>query len=75
EAHIYEKRCPAGACQKLKQIVIDPELCKGCSKCARQCPVGAISGKVKEPFHIDLSTCIRCGSCIGACPFHAIKEA
>lgn len=75
EAHIYEKRCPAGACQKLKQIVIDPELCKGCSKCARQCPVGAISGKVKEPFHIDLSACIRCGSCIGACPFHAIKEA
>lgn len=75
EAHIYEKRCPAGACQKLKQIVIDPELCKGCSKCARQCPVNAISGKIKEPFRIDLSTCIRCGSCIGACPFHAIKEA
>ena len=75
EAHIYERRCPAGACQKLKQIVIDPEACKGCSKCARQCPVNAISGKIKEPFHIDLSACIRCGSCIGACPFHAIKEA
>ncbi len=74
EAHIYEKRCPAGACQKLKQIVIDPELCKGCSKCARQCPVDAISGKIKEPFTIDLSKCIRCGSCIGACAFKAIKE-
>ena len=74
EAHIYDKRCPAGACQKLKQIVIDPALCKGCSKCARSCPVSAISGKVKEPFHIDLAKCIRCGSCIGACPFKAIKE-
>jgi len=74
EAHIYEKRCPAGACQKLKRIYIDPELCKGCSKCARQCPVNAITGKVKEPFSIDLNKCIRCGSCIEACPFHAIKE-
>ena len=74
EAHIYEKRCPAGACQKLKRIYIDPELCKGCSKCARQCPVNAISGKVKEPFSIDLEKCIRCGSCISACPFKAIKE-
>ncbi len=75
EAHIYEKRCPAGACQKLKKIYIDPQLCKGCSKCARQCPVDAISGKIKEPFTIDLSKCIRCGSCLGACPFKAIKEA
>ena len=74
EAHIYEKRCPAGACQKLKQIVIDPALCKGCSKCARQCPVNAIEGKIKEPFTIDLSKCIRCGSCISACAFKAIKE-
>ena len=74
EAHIYEKKCPAGACQKLKQIYIDPELCKGCTKCARQCPVGAINGKVKEPHVIDLNTCIRCGSCLGACPFNAIKE-
>lgn len=74
EAHIYDKKCPAGACQRLKTISIDPELCKGCSKCARQCPVQAISGKIKEPFEIDLSKCIRCGSCITACAFHAIKE-
>ena len=74
EAHIYDKKCPAGACQKLKQISIDPELCKGCTKCARQCPVNAISGKVKEPHTIDLNVCIRCGSCIDACPFKAIKE-
>lgn len=74
EAHIYEKRCPAGVCQKLKKIYIDPTICKGCSKCSRGCPVNAISGKIKEPFKIDLSVCIRCGSCIGTCPFHAIKE-
>ena len=74
EAHIYEKKCPANACQKLKQIYIDPALCKGCSKCAKQCPVNAISGKIKEPFTIDLSKCIRCGSCIESCAFKAIKE-
>ncbi|MBQ7699492.1 MAG: NADH-quinone oxidoreductase subunit NuoF [Clostridia bacterium] len=74
EAHIYDKKCPAGACSKLKTIKIDPQICKGCSKCARQCPVNAISGKIKEPFEIDLSKCIRCGSCVSACPFKAIKE-
>ncbi len=74
EAHIYDKKCPAGECQKLKTITIDPELCKGCSKCARQCPVEAISGEIKKPFVIDQDKCIRCGSCVGACPFHAIKE-
>lgn len=75
EAHIYEKRCPAGSCQKLKIISIDSALCKGCSKCTKSCPVGAISGKVKEPFTIHSELCIRCGACISACPFHAIKEA
>jgi len=74
EAHIYGKKCPAGVCQKLKSISIDPELCKGCSKCARQCPVEAITGKIKEPFSIDPEKCIKCGSCVGACPFKAIKE-
>ncbi len=75
EAHIYEKRCPAGACQKLKRIAIDPELCKGCSKCSRICPVGAISGKIKQPLVIDAEKCIKCGACLESCPFHAIKEA
>ena len=74
EAHIKDRSCPAGQCQKLKKISIDPTLCKGCSKCARQCPVNAISGKIKEPYSIDLSKCIRCMSCVSACAFHAIKE-
>jgi NADH-quinone oxidoreductase subunit F len=72
EAHIREKRCPAGSCQKLRRIVIAAEKCKGCSKCSRLCPVGAISGTVKEPFAIDQSKCIKCGACIDACPFKAI---
>ncbi len=74
KAHIYDKKCPAGACQKLKQIVIDPELCKGCSKCARNCPVNAISGEIKKPFVIDQTKCIKCGACISNCAFKAIKE-
>ncbi len=73
-AHIYDKKCPAGACQKLKTITIDPELCKGCSKCARNCPVGAIKGEIKKPFQIDQKLCIKCGACVETCPFKAIKE-
>ena len=73
-AHIREKRCPAGSCQKLKRIWIDPAKCKGCSKCAKSCPVNAISGQIKQPFSIDLSKCIRCESCIPTCAFHAILE-
>ena len=74
EAHIREKRCPAGGCQKLKRIWIDPALCKGCSKCSKSCPVNAISGQIKQPFSIDLTKCIRCESCISTCAFHAIME-
>lgn len=74
EAHIYDKRCPAGACPRLKRIHIDPELCRGCSRCAKGCPVGAISGQIKSPFVIDEKKCIKCGACVSTCAFHAIKE-
>ncbi|EHL66075.1 hypothetical protein HMPREF1006_02918 [Synergistes sp. 3_1_syn1] len=74
EAHISKKYCPVGACAKLKSFEIDPALCKGCSKCARGCPVEAICGKIKEPFTIDKEKCIKCGACVTACPFHAVKE-
>ncbi|MDR3588213.1 MAG: NADH-quinone oxidoreductase subunit NuoF [Negativicutes bacterium] len=74
EAHVMEKRCPTKTCQKLKQIIIEPGLCRGCSKCARVCPVGAIAGKIKEPFAIDAAKCIKCGACIEACAFKAVKE-
>ena len=74
EAHIREKRCPAGNCKKLKKIYIDRERCKGCSKCATVCPVNAITGKIKEPYEIDASICIKCEACIPSCPFGAVKE-
>ncbi len=74
-AHVRDKKCPAGNCKSLCAIVIDPNLCRGCSKCAKTCPVGAISGKIKEPFQIDPAKCIKCGACMAACPFKAIKEA
>ena len=74
EAHIYQKRCPAGACSKLKRFVIDPEKCKGCSKCARNCPVNAISGKIKSPYVIDQDKCIKCGACVTNCAFGAVTE-
>ena len=53
---------------------IDPEKCKGCSKCARNCPVGAISGEIKSPYTIDQEKCIKCGACIDNCPFKAIER-
>ncbi|MBR4875287.1 MAG: 4Fe-4S binding protein, partial [Clostridia bacterium] len=72
-AHVVDKKCPAHACTSMRSFVIDPELCKGCSKCARGCPVGAIEGQIKNPFKIDQNKCIRCGACESACPFGAIK--
>jgi NADH-quinone oxidoreductase subunit F/NADP-reducing hydrogenase subunit HndC len=71
EAHVKEKRCPAGVCTALMNYII-LDNCKGCTKCARQCPVGCISGKVKEVHVIDQDKCIKCGVCMDTCPFDAI---
>lgn len=70
--HVVEKKCASHTCSALRRFVISPELCKGCSRCARNCPVGAISGKIKEPFTIDDSVCIKCGACESNCAFGAI---
>lgn len=70
--HIVEKKCTSHTCTALRKYIISPQLCKGCSKCARNCPVGAISGKIKEAFTIDTDKCIKCGACEDACAFHAI---
>lgn len=74
EAHIYEKRCPAGVCKALLNYAIDPEKCRGCSLCARNCPAGAISGQVRSPFVIDNKKCIKCGACEASCKFGAIVK-
>lgn len=72
EAHVYDKVCPAGVCAKLTTFTITKD-CIGCTKCARNCPVGAIHGKVKELHHIDPALCIHCGACKAACPVNAIS--
>ncbi|MCQ2270357.1 MAG: NADH-quinone oxidoreductase subunit NuoF [Bacteroidales bacterium] len=72
-AHVVDKKCPAGQCKALKQYVIDPEKCKGCTACARNCPVNAIHGTVKNPHEIDQSACIKCGTCYEKCKFNAIS--
>ena len=71
-AHVVDKKCPAGVCKELTNYVIIPEKCKGCSACARKCPVGAISGAVRQPHAIDTTKCIKCGVCVETCKFDAI---
>ena len=71
-AHIQDKKCPAGVCKALCTYEIDPEKCKGCTLCARNCPADAITGSVKEPHHIDTDKCIKCGACMDNCRFGAV---
>ena len=72
-AHVVDKHCPHCNGRK-KELQIDPELCKGCGKCMKQCPMDAISGQIRMPHVIDTEKCIKCGACWGCCPFGAIRE-
>jgi NADP-reducing hydrogenase subunit HndC len=74
EAHIVDKTCPAGVCKGLVRYSIDAEKCKGCTLCARVCPVGAIEGTVKNPHVIHTDKCIKCGACMEKCRFGAITK-
>ncbi|KAI7262606.1 hypothetical protein KC345_g9372 [Hortaea werneckii] len=71
-AHIVDHKCPAGVCKSLISYQIDPDLCRGCSLCAKKCPTDAISGELKEPFVIDTAVCIKCGVCFDVCKFKAV---
>ncbi len=72
EEHITQHKCRAKVCEAMKRYVINPEFCRGCSKCAKNCPVGAISGQIKKCYHIDPDLCIHCGACKDNCAFDAI---
>lgn len=72
--HIRDKKCPAKECKALRAIEIDPEKCRGCGICKKNCPVNAITGEIKQPHKIDEDVCIKCGTCISKCPFKAISK-
>lgn len=74
EAHIHQKRCPAGVCQALLSYQVVADKCKGCGLCKKVCPVDAISGDMRKPHHIDKDKCIKCGACVAKCPFKAISR-
>jgi NADP-reducing hydrogenase subunit HndC len=71
-AHVVDKKCPAGVCKSLLRYKIVADKCKGCSACARKCPVGAITGEIKSPYTIDSDKCVKCGVCKDTCKFDAI---
>ena len=73
-AHVVDKKCPAGVCKDLVSYVIDPEKCRGCTLCARNCPVDAIYGERKQPHVIDSEKCIKCGTCMDKCKFGAVYK-
>ena len=73
EAHIYDRRCPAGACNALIAYVIDPVTCNGCTLCAKRCPVSAVSGEKKQAHVIDQALCTKCDACRAACKFKAVR--
>ena len=71
--HVFDKKCRTNECKKLAKITIDPQKCKGCGLCQKNCPVGAIKGEGRDIREIDQTKCIKCGTCIAKCPFHAIQ--
>ena len=73
EAHIHDKKCPAGVCKSLILYSVLEEKCTGCGLCLRKCPQDAVSGEKKQPHHIDQETCIKCGVCYDQCRFEAIE--
>jgi formate hydrogenlyase subunit 6/NADH:ubiquinone oxidoreductase subunit I len=71
-AHVVDKTCPAHVCKALRSYSIDADKCRGCTACAKKCPVGAITGELKKPHTINSDKCIKCGACKDTCKFDAV---